>query len=118
MDYTPLKFNEANEALLEEACKNAAIRLDRKNGIVIGEPDAIYAISVTFLEEVMKALSRKFNNTGSDASVEIHRFMTITLTNRESDEGEKDGNIVPVLSAGDSCKQLAKNDAETEKDAE
>ena len=33
-------------------------------------------------------------------------------------DGEKDGNSVPVLSAGDSCKQLAKNDAETEKDAE
>lgn len=114
-DYKPRRINEESKAVLNIACKNALDRLASSDfGIQIHEPLVAYTITTVFLEEVARELGNAARSSGGEAKVDLHGFMTIAVSNRETDEAEKEGNLVPVLTAGPACKLKIKNDQATE----
>ena len=118
VDYNPMKFTDSSKKILMEASKNTLIRLKSKEfGIWIHDEKAPFTISVVFLEEVARVLATEAKVNG-DVSAEIAKFMTMSIVNRESENGEKEGNLVPKIEAGPTFKQMVKNDDQTEQQVE
>ena len=116
-DYRPRTMDSENKDILTEICENASKRLDAENGIIIYDPVAIFSVAVTFLEEMASVVSEKARQNAGEASVEVAKALTFAVTNRDSD-GEKTGNLVPVITPGESCKLRVKNDGVTEEKEE
>ena len=62
-------------------------------------------------------VGEKARQNAGEASVEVAKALTFAVTNRDSD-GEKTGNLVPVITPGESCKLRVKNDGVTEEKEE
>ena len=116
-DYRPRTMDSENKEILKEVCENTSKRLDAENGIVIPDEVAIFSIVTTFFEELSATMGEKARQNAGEASVELAKVLTFAVTNRDSD-GEKTGNLVPVITPGEACKLRVKNDGVTEEKEE
>lgn len=66
------------------------------------------------LEQLVCAVADAANEQGGEARMDIANLLTIEITNRESEEGEKDGNRMIALIPGPQVKMLSKGDQFTE----
>lgn len=112
--YKPLTFSDKNRKVLTEICNNAAQVLREENGIDMDESECIYTIVVEFLKSAATVLANEAKNNNGKAEIEIHKFMKMGVSMRESDDAEKGGNMVPTLTPGESFKMAIKNDGFTE----
>ena len=90
MGYTPVKFTAGFEKALETIASNTMIDLDHKRGINLQQPDVAYTITVVFLQEIADYL-----RTHADSVIDLQNIIRFGTEMRESDDGEKEGNIVP-----------------------
>ena len=74
-----------------------------------------YAITVITLKVMAEHLGQQAKINGGNAKLELHKFGEMAVVNRESDDGEKSGNLVPMFIPGETFKMAVKDDADTEK---
>lgn len=100
--------------LVEEAMANSSERLDRENNIQIKSVPGVYTILMIGMEEIIKSAAKLANDSKEVVEVNLDSLMTIKIENRESENGDKEGNIIPSVECGPTFKLLVKNDALTE----
>ena len=116
-NFKPRTMDPENATILDSVCENTSVRLDAENGIIIKDHTGIFTIVVTFLEELASVMGDKARQNAGEASVELAKVLTFAVTNRDSD-GEKTGNLVPVITPGEATKLRIKNDGVTEEKEE
>lgn len=102
------KFLEKVDSAAYERLKSNECNLD------IGLPNVAYTTTIVYLEELSRQLKEEVEATGRPIAVSLGSLMTISIDNRESDTGEKAGNLVPTVELGEMFKLGIKNDASTE----
>lgn len=113
--YQPRHFSEETAKILGIICKNSLNRLKSSEfGIDIIEPEVAYTIATVFFEEAFRELANEAHRNGGEARLKIYELMTIGVDLRESDNGEKSGNMNIIMIPGAICKQLIKDDGFTE----
>jgi len=81
----------------------------------IVQPEVASTVVLVWLEEFAKHLAAETEANGNKpVEVVLDSIMTIGTTIRESEEGEKEGNLVPFVTLGEVFKLGAKNDVSTE----
>lgn len=109
-----LELHEDAEIILEAAAVAQKVLKDERY-IVISNSQAV----PTILYEAMKALIAviaKHKSTDKDLIVNFAHLFDIGVSYQESEDGEKDGNFVPVLMDGQIMRTLVKSDEATELD--
>ena len=113
--YRPRKINDQSKEILEPALKNASDRLSSDEfGIMLHDLEGIYTITTVFLEEMVRVLANAAEKNGGEARIILHTFGTFGVKYRQSDDGEKAGNLTAYSEAGPDFKQAIKNDGLTE----
>ena len=70
------------------------------------------------LESMIIELKKYAAENGGEASISFKNLIEICISNRESEDGEKDGNQMISIIPGPQAKMLAKQDDATENDAD
>ncbi len=111
----PIKYVEVAEedALDMQVIMEAAQKaLEAEHNIKIAPPKAIATIGYQFIKQAIIATAAA---SEQGAIVEKNLFNLLTIGIEHSDiEGEKDGNFVPFVEAGQEMKLLVKSDGDTE----
>lgn len=87
------------------------------DGIQLSEeqaPKIFERVMTVGLEGLILELKKVAAENGGEASVTFNNLLELTISNRESDEGEKDGNQMIAIVPGPQAKMLAKQDDATE----
>lgn len=90
-------------------------------GIVLNEeqaPKVFERIMTIGLEQLILVTKQQAAEQGGEACIEFGKLLEVSITNRESDEGEKDGNQMISFTPGPQAKMLAKQDDATENEEE
>ena len=88
--FTAVRYTTGYEKVLERISSNTFIELDERRGLNLQKPEVAYTITVVFLQEIAEYLKLH-----PDSVVDIHDIIRFGTENRESDGGEKEGNITP-----------------------
>ena len=81
----------------------------------IVQPEVASTVVLVWLEEFAKHLASETEANGNKpVEVVLDSIMTLGTTIRDSEEGEKEGNLVPFVTLGEVFKLGAKNDTSTE----
>lgn len=81
----------------------------------IVQPEVASTVVLVWLEEFAKHLAAETEANGNKpVEVVLDSIMTLGTTIRDSEEGEKEGNLVPFVTLGEVFKLGAKNDTSTE----
>lgn len=81
----------------------------------IVQPEVASTVVLVWLEEFAKQLAAETESNGNKpVEVVLDSIMTLGTTIRDSEEGEKEGNLVPFVTLGEVFKLGAKNDTSTE----
>jgi hypothetical protein len=110
-----VKFIEIrdNEKELMQIAENARLSLERQMGIKINNASGIPTVVYMFLLETVNFLNKQ-KEEGTDVEVNLMNLMTLGISHRESEDGEKEGNFTPYLQPGQELKLLVKDDEDTE----
>lgn len=87
--------------------------------IVIEEqqaPRVIETAAEVFLEKLIAHTAALAEQNGGEASVSFKQLLDVNITNRKSEDGDKDGNITVSFVPGPQAKLLAKKDTVSEGD--
>jgi len=109
-----MNFND-NEVM--EQIGNAAFKVLQTKGIELPKdhaPRIIKDIMAAGLEQLVLQTKKLANENGGEANVLFSNLIEVSITNRESDEGDKDGNLMVAFTPGPQAKLLAKSDDATE----
>lgn len=90
MGFTPIRYTVGHEKVLETIATNAFIDLDQNHKLNLHRPDVAYTITVAFLQECAEYIKLH-----PDTIIDIHDIIRLGTEVRESEEGEKEGNITP-----------------------
>lgn len=102
------------QGIIENVIVNTGRKLDVDNNICISNPKVIYEVAMSFLEGLAAECANQVNANEEAIEVNLDNFMTLRIENRQSDTGDKAGNLIPVLEAGPRLKLIVKNDGLTE----
>lgn len=86
-------------------------------GITLTEeqaPKVFERVMTVGFEQLILLVKQLAAEQGGEASVEFKQLIEVCINNRESDEGEKDGNQMISFIAGPQAKMLSKQDDATE----
>jgi len=106
-----------NETEIMERIGEDAWKVLQTKGIELPKdhaPRIIKDIMAAGLEQLIVNTKRLANENGGEANVLFSNLLEVSITNRESDEGDKDGNLMVAFTPGPQAKLLAKSDDATE----
>ena len=102
------------EFLKEEVAKRAN-RVINNSGIQIPDEQAgriLEVIAASYFEQLIWAAKEIFkSNNCEHGSIDFAKLVEINISNRETETGEKDGNIIIYFTPGPQAKLLAKEDS-------
>ena len=112
-----IDFNGSPEdsKALEEVATLAQKMLETEHNIKVTRAEALHTITYVTLLALAKYLEKNKSTAGTTA-VNFLNFMTMGITYRESEDGEKDGNFTPFIQPGTIFKTFIKSDEMTEDD--
>jgi hypothetical protein len=103
------------EIIKEVAEKGRAILKQHKINL---QPEqaakVIETVMTVGLEQLILATKKVAAENGGEATVSFKNLLDVCITNRESEDGEKDGNQMIAFVPGPQAKMLAKQDDATE----
>ena len=109
------KFIELRDSKkeIQKISEAAQIVLKEENNIYISKAEAIPTIVAEWFKQLGVYVA---NNTTNDEELLINfaELFTFGITTRESEDGEKEANRVPVLVPGQALKTIIKSDETTE----
>lgn len=110
-----IDFNGSPEdsKALSEIGKLAQKMLKEENNIYVSMPEALNTITYVTLLAAARYLDKN-KVAGETTALNFLNFMTMGITYRESEDGEKDGNFTPFIQPGTIFKTFIKSDDTTE----
>ena len=102
---------------LMEQAGDRAVRVLEKDGINFTESGAavVSTIAGNVVEQTIKTGAEKFlSGSGEPVEIDFMSLFTIVISNRDSSDGEKDGNINIAFIPGPQAKLAVKSDGDTE----
>ena len=111
MTYSPIPYENGCEKELQKISENTLQMLRVEHGLDIKNATAAYTVTTAFLTQIAEYLHNHNNK-----KIEIGSLISFSTMNRESDSGEKAGNIVVVVELGEQFKLGCKDDGSTEDD--
>ncbi len=109
------KFIEINEdvEVIQDIARVASEVLKKEFNINISVHEAIPTIWYAFTDQVIKRLSKE-KSMDADTEINLMDVLTVGISYRESEDGEKDGNFTPYAIPGQVFKTTIKSDEVTE----
>lgn len=98
---------------IAEICEATRLLLKKQHNIDIVMAGVVPTIVDAFMHVTMEYLRRNKPEDGN-LQLNILDHFTVGLTQRDNEEAEKEGNIVPYVLPGVNMKIACKNDDETE----
>ena len=93
--YIPEEYTESCANQLDNIAQDAYYMALNYNGIDMSDKTVIYSAAIKFLEKAASYIGKNPEDV-----LNINNLITLSVTNREDDKGEKAGNIVPVVEVG------------------
>lgn len=112
-------MSKTNEQLLQEVMENTTAVLQKEKITLPAERAAVIIPTIvnTFLEQAIIATKNEASGTSDGkATLEVSPLLDINVSNRESNDGEKDGNRIVTYTAGPQARLIGKSDGDTEPD--
>lgn len=112
-----IDFNGSPEdsKALSEIAVSAQKILETEHNIKVTYAPALPTITYATLLALAKYLEKNKSTSGTTA-INFLNFMTMGITYRESEDGEKEGNFTPFIQPGTIFKTFIKSDEMTEDD--
>ena len=105
------------ENFMDKVSENVANVVYAKCKIRLDEPARRKIVEEVFkatMEQLIITVTDAANEQGGEARMDIANLISIEISNRESEEGEKDGNRIIAFVPGPQAKLLTKHDGGTE----
>jgi len=74
----------------------------------------IESVGEALIEQLIWGAKKIALENGGEGSISFRQLIDVNISNRESDDGEKDGNMMISFVAGPQAKLIAKQDEATE----
>ena len=104
-----------DKEIIESIAEDTAKYLDVQRGYEIDGAVSIPTIFHDFMVFAWKKLS-SLQKEGKTPQINLAGIMTIGISERENEDGEKEGNLMPFITVGQIPKTIIKSDDETEDD--
>lgn len=90
-----LSVEQIDDKFIAEALDDMDTRLQEFCSLTLKPKETIFQIAVTTLAAIGTALGNHVARTNELVSVRLGNFLTIGVSNRESENGDKEGNLSP-----------------------